>query len=241
MTTRCFVPWLAAALLGAASAWGQGESADDPGALERALDEIRATQQEEQGREAEEESGAARTTGEREEGGAYEEMGAGEGIEPEAEAREVEPPPIGHVSRASFTTSVVDREPIDSVTTLGNDHAQVYYFTEFHGMSGQSVEHRWELNGRPMAEVTFEVGGPRWRVYSVKSLEPTWLGEWTVTVVDEWGRTLKSDSFTFERAAAPQAPAEPEVGEEWDEPIPGANLPVPADEPNAVPPAAPED
>ena len=35
-----------------------------------------------------------------------------------------------------------------------------------------------------MAEVDFNVNGPRWRVWSAKNLWPTWLGEWTVEVLN---------------------------------------------------------
>ena len=46
-------------------------------------------------------------------------------------------------------------------------------------------------------EVTFDVKGARWRVWSSKTLLPEWLGEWKVSVVDDDGKVLHSDSFTY--------------------------------------------
>jgi len=72
--------------------------------------------------------------------------------------------------------------------------------------------HRWEHNGEVLAEVPFEVGGPRWRVYSSKNLDPLWLGEWGVRVIDGMGSEISLDSFTYSKAeAAPSAPASLEV------------------------------
>jgi hypothetical protein len=107
-------------------------------------------------------------------------------------------PSAGRVERASFTTGVVEREPQDTLTSLGNDHVQVLYFSEIRDAEGDTVVHRWEWNGQVMAEVTFEVGGPRWRIHSSKSLDPSWLGEWTVTTVDSSGRVLQTDTFLYE-------------------------------------------
>jgi len=107
----------------------------------------------------------------------------------------------GRVERASFTTGVVEREPQDSVTSLSNDNVQVLYFTEIRDAEGDTVIHRWEWNGQVMAEVTFEVRGPRWRIHSSKSLDPSWLGEWTVTTVDASGRVLQTDAFVYEEAS----------------------------------------
>lgn len=99
------------------------------------------------------------------------------------------------VDRDKVTTGLIDREPQDEVTQLGNDKSQVYYFTEVHGKPGDRVTHRWEYEGQLMAEVPFEIGSSRWRTYSSKELMPTWLGEWTVTAVDASGRVLSQKTF----------------------------------------------
>ncbi len=118
------------------------------------------------------------------------------------------PNPEGHVTRSAFTRSVVDREPQDRITTLANEATRIYYFTEIHNMEG----HRWEYGGQPMGEVAFDIKGPRWRVHSIKSLDPSWLGEWTVKIVDVDGTVLGEDQFTYKAAEsdASATAAEPE-------------------------------
>ena len=124
----------------------------------------------------------------------------------ESEAGEAAPeaslePLSGRVARAGFTTQVVDREPQDSVTSLPNDASQILFYSEFSGLEGQTLTHVWERDGIEMARVPFVVGGSRWRVYSTKNLEPSWLGEWKVSVVDEEGRVLRSETFSYSKLA----------------------------------------
>jgi len=96
----------------------------------------------------------------------------------------------GEVARAVFTTSVVDREPVDTVDKLSADRRKIYFFTELRGMAGQTVTHRWEHDGRIQAEVKFNVKGPRWRVWSSKNLPPDAIGKWTVSVINGNGKVI---------------------------------------------------
>ena len=96
------------------------------------------------------------------------------------------------VARHQFTTSIENREPVDALTDVMNVNP-IYYFTELTGYQDSAVTHRWVFNGEVMAEVTFNVGGPRWRVYSSKQLLPEWDGEWKVEVVDQAGVVVASD------------------------------------------------
>lgn len=116
--------------------------------------------------------------------------------------------PQGSVARGVFTTAIVDREPTDRVDTLGNDTRRIYYFTELEDLDGRAVTHRWEHEGETRAEVEFIVGGPRWRVYSSKNLDPAWLGEWVVSVVDEQGNVLRQDRFVYIAEETEAVPAE---------------------------------
>jgi len=68
-------------------------------------------------------------------------------------------------------------------------------------MNGKTITHRWERNGEVMAEVNFNIGGDRWRVYSRKNIKPEWTGQWTVTVTDDQGQALSQQAFTVEAAA----------------------------------------
>ena len=100
-----------------------------------------------------------------------------------------------------FTSAIVDREPTDNIESLTTDVEKVYFFTEFVGMEGQKVTHQWIYDGQVVAEVPFQIGGPRWRVYSSKKFLSSWVGQWTVAIVGETGRKLREDSFAYVSSA----------------------------------------
>lgn len=118
------------------------------------------------------------------------------------------------VARSAFTTAVENREPVDEVGQLGNDTGKIYFFTEIRGMNGHAITHRWEQGGEVRAEVTFNVGGDRWRVWSSKTLDPSWLGEWQVSVVDEGGNVLSQESFAYVPAGESAGAAMESSGED---------------------------
>jgi hypothetical protein len=101
------------------------------------------------------------------------------------------------VSRAQFTTAVLDREPIDELSAINPDAEKVFFFTELRNMDGATVTHRWSLNGSVMAEVSFNVRASRWRVYSNKALLPEWRGDWVVDIVDDKGAVITSRTVRY--------------------------------------------
>ena len=109
------------------------------------------------------------------------------------------PDPNWQVTRAKFTTAVKNREPVDEVVLLASPANQVYFFTDLRNLQGRKVSHRWKYQGRLMLLKTFEVGGPRWRVYSRVNIEPGQFGEWSVTVTDESGWPLHMEYFRYMR------------------------------------------
>jgi len=108
----------------------------------------------------------------------------------------------GSVSRSAFTLAVVNREPREKISQLSNDQHHIYYFTDLKGLTGQNVIHRWIYNGQTMAELKFNVGAPRWRVWSSKTLLTDWTGTWTVAVIDELGQEVFRESFEYVEAGA---------------------------------------
>ncbi len=108
-----------------------------------------------------------------------------------------------NVVRASVTTSVVDREPVDSLDTITNEQELIFFFTEIADLAGGTITHRWEYNDEIMAEVPLEIGGSRWRTHSSKRLFKGWIGEWKVSVVDDSGQVLRSVSFNYVPAGTP--------------------------------------
>jgi len=123
----------------------------------------------------------------------------------------------GEVARAVLTTGVVEREPVNQLDNIPADDSRVLFFTDIRDMTDKTVTHLWKHNGEVMAEVKFNVGGPRWRVWSSKNLMPEWSGDWTVSVVDEWGNTLAEKSFTYEAPAMSGDSMEEATGEPMPE------------------------
>lgn len=105
----------------------------------------------------------------------------------------------GSVSRAVFTNAVVNREPVDQLLRIVHEARHVYFFTELKGLTGETIFHRWERDGTVVAEVPFEVGGPRWRVWSSHTLATDGYGQWRVSIVSEDGRVIDSRTLTFTR------------------------------------------
>lgn len=123
----------------------------------------------------------------------------------------------GEVVRSIITTEVVDREPVNDLAVVPLPDDTVLFFTELRNMEGQTVLHRWMLGSEQMAEVSFNVGGPRWRVWSSKNMMPEWIGDWTVQVVDGSGEIVAEKTFTYgmvEDAGTATAIGEPPVMDE---------------------------
>ncbi len=107
----------------------------------------------------------------------------------------------GSVAKSVFTTEIVDREPVNDLNSFSTDIKQIYFFTDIRNMSGNRVTHRWLHSGETRAEISFNVGGPRWRVYSSKNLVAEWVGDWTVEVVNSAGTVIHTDSFVYSTGA----------------------------------------
>jgi len=101
------------------------------------------------------------------------------------------------VARGIFSTNIIDREPVDQVLILSNAVGQIYFFTDLRHYQGQTITHRWEYEGELVTEKTFEVGGPRWRVYSQSDLNPAMTGTWTVVVSDGRGWPIYAAIFQY--------------------------------------------
>jgi hypothetical protein len=110
-----------------------------------------------------------------------------------------------NVKRAVFTTGVIDREPVDELTSVPGDATRIWFFSEIVNLAGSTVTHRWIHGEETLAEVTFGIGGPRWRVYSSKILPPGRTGPWTVEIVDGDGNILHRSKLIHDDH--PQEPA----------------------------------
>lgn len=104
----------------------------------------------------------------------------------------------GSVSRAQFTSEIIDREPTNYIDKLSSDQTQVSYFTELSDLQGHSVTHQWVYNDEVIFEKTFNVGGSRWRVWTSKTLQPDLKGLWVVNTLDEDQSKLLTQSFSYQ-------------------------------------------
>lgn len=115
----------------------------------------------------------------------------------------------GSVVRSAFTREIDDREPMENLQKLTNENNQVKFFTELRDMSGQTAIHRWEYEDKVVAEIEFNVKGPRWRVWSSKTFAPQWTGDWKVSVINGAGEVISEKKLNYDVAAAPMATTEP--------------------------------
>jgi len=105
----------------------------------------------------------------------------------------------GQVNRALFTIGIDDREPVTIVDSIdSSSHTSISFFTELSDMAGQTATHQWTYNNKVMFEKSFEVKSARWRVWTSKTLIPTWKGTWTVNVLDDERVVLSSKSFEYQ-------------------------------------------
>ncbi len=105
----------------------------------------------------------------------------------------------GEVSRALFTIGIDNREPVIMVDSIdSSSYTSISFFTELNDLSGHNITHQWTHNDKVMFEKTFEVKGARWRVWTSKTLAPSWTGTWTVNVLDDDRAVLTSKSFEYQ-------------------------------------------
>ncbi len=138
----------------------------------------------------------------------------------------------GNVARAVFTSGISNREPVDQLTVWDPDRNVVFFFTEILDGTGTRLTHRWLENGESVIELNFNIGGPRWRIWSSKRYFGQEGDEWTVEVVDDRGCSLGHWSI--------KAAAEPPPKPEPDEPIQAAVDTIPAPLPPEPKPEKPE-
>jgi hypothetical protein len=103
----------------------------------------------------------------------------------------------GSVGISTFTSGVSNGEPIDYRQAFFNDTPIVYFYSELLGLNGQTVRHRWSLEGRPMHEVAIEVTRARQPAWSKSMMQPEWTGNWVVEVVDNTGKVLGRSNFAY--------------------------------------------
>jgi len=98
---------------------------------------------------------------------------------------------------AQFTTGIENREPLDQINFIENNIRTVFFFSDLRNLAGERVIHRWSYEGRVIAEVPFEVRGPRWRVWSSKEMKPEWTGDWIVEILKSDSEVIAAETFSY--------------------------------------------
>ncbi len=103
------------------------------------------------------------------------------------------------VTRSQFTHAVRNNEPVDTVSSpvrVSSEKAMTLsFFTKVEGMAGEVIRHRWQHDGRVVAEIKFDVESNSYPVYSSKYLNDTMLGRWQVVVLNNADVELKSEEI----------------------------------------------
>jgi hypothetical protein len=105
--------------------------------------------------------------------------------------------PHENISQAVFAKSVEDRMPIEIVTEVDDSLGKIYFFTNIRNLTGDKITHRWLYKDKVKAEISFNIKGERWRVWSSKNLWHTWTGQWTVEVLNQHNQVLLTKTFEF--------------------------------------------
>ena len=105
--------------------------------------------------------------------------------------------PHENISQAVFAKSVEDRAPIEIVTGANDSLGKIYFFTNIRDLSGDTITHRWIYKDKVKAEISFNIKGKRWRVWSSKNLWHTWTGQWKVEVINQQNELLLTKIFEF--------------------------------------------
>jgi len=103
----------------------------------------------------------------------------------------------GSVANATFTSGIVEGAPTDYREAFFSSTTVVYYYGELIGLAGQTVTHRWSLEGKQMQEVPIKVTGSRQPAWSRIDMRPQWTGNWTVTVISAKGEVVDRRNFAY--------------------------------------------
>jgi hypothetical protein len=99
------------------------------------------------------------------------------------------------VDRSGVGTAVAERE-LQGEADRFDAGAEVVFWTRVNdGAEGDRIVHVWQREGETVFTLDLEVGGPRWRTWSVKKLHPGSAGSWSVEARDPEGRVLARAEF----------------------------------------------
>lgn len=97
-----------------------------------------------------------------------------------------------------ITTQIVDRAPVDDISSYPAQEGKLFCFTRVAGAEGETaITHVWLYQDKEMARIELPVRSSSWRTYSSKKILPQWVGEWKVRVLDAAGEEVGVVPFTL--------------------------------------------
>ena len=105
--------------------------------------------------------------------------------------------PQENISQAVFATTVIDRQPVEIIMEADDSLGKIYFFTNIRNLAGDTITHRWIYKDKVKAEISFNIKGDRWRVWSSKNIWHTWTGKWTVEVINQHNQVLLVKTINF--------------------------------------------
>lgn len=108
--------------------------------------------------------------------------------------------PHENISQAVFSTSIENRTPIDIITEADDSLGKIYFFTNIRYLTGDKITHRWLYKDKVRAEISFDIKGERWRVWSSKNIWRTWrAGQWKVEVINQNNEILLTKTLEYDK------------------------------------------
>lgn len=123
--------------------------------------------------------------------GAQETQGTSETTEPAAATE---------LLRMVICEDVAKREPVRESDSFTNSVGRLVCFTQVSTSEATPMElyHRWFVGEKLVNEIPIRVGGPMWRCWSRKSIQPNWTGPCRVEILTEEGELLGVREFTLQ-------------------------------------------
>jgi transcriptional regulator with XRE-family HTH domain len=100
------------------------------------------------------------------------------------------------VSECGVGTDVVDRRLVGRTDRFGEGSVVWFWTRVIDGHRGETIQHVWRREGRVIAVIKLNVGGPQWRTGSRRRLQAGSIGSWTVEARGPEERMLASVGFT---------------------------------------------
>ena len=101
------------------------------------------------------------------------------------------------ISRAIFSTSLIEREPANDLETVPHGEKAIFFFTEILNANATSVTHLWTYNDIEIARVKLNIGSDNWRTWSSKQIWHLTPGEVKVQVLDADNMILAEKKLTI--------------------------------------------